>query len=129
MPISDMRALRQWQSAATRTLLPSLLPPIEFALPHLSAERNRRLTVEMTRLRRACGCAASGFAMTIAFLLVAAALATDGRALAATPLLFWAAGFLFIAMAAAAGKLAGLLWARRQMVRLARSAGRAIVEE
>jgi hypothetical protein len=64
--------------------------------------------------------------MTIAIILSASSVALGREPVAGIGLMQWGSYLLFILLAATAGKLAGLFWARRQMLRLADAAERLI---
>lgn len=119
--ISDLDSLRRWRNATRTALVPSLLPLVEFDLPALEGSANHQLSREAARLHRACGCASAGLAMTAAVMLSVASVALDPRGPAGLPLLSWGGYLLFIIATATAGKLAGLFWARKRMMRLAAS--------
>jgi hypothetical protein len=116
--ISDLATLRQWKSLVRGKMLPSLLPGIEFDLASIDPGQNRRLTREAERFRGACGCSASGLAMAAAIGVTAWSLANGSRTLAAVPPIEWAGYLLLLVVASAAGKVAGLWWARTRMLRL-----------
>ena len=119
--VSDLDSLHRWRASLKPALSPSALPRVEFDLPGLGPQ-NWRLTAEAARLHRACGCTAAGLAMTLAVLVSIASIALDPRGPWELPPLSWAGYLLFVLLTTTAGKLAGVLWARRQMIRLASSA-------
>ena len=119
--ITDLDSLQRWRAEIGRTLTPSILPEARFSLSALAESSNLRFTREAARLHGACGCGSSGLAMTIAVIASGFAIALDPRGPAGLPLPSWGGYLLFVVAAAAAGKAAGLLWARRQMLRLAGS--------
>jgi hypothetical protein len=121
--VVDAASLTRWRDAVRAVPMPAAVPEVEFALPGVD---NRHLTSEAARFQRACGCTASGLAMTAAIVISILSVAFGPTPATAIPPLQWGSYLLFILLAATAGKLAGLFWARRQMLRLADAAERLI---
>ena len=119
--ITDLDSLEEWRSQIRRSFFPSIPPMALFDLQALAESGNQRFTHEAARLHRACGCASAGLAMTVAVLFRGLSIGLDPRGPGGVPLLGWAGYVLLVAAATALGKLAGLAWARRQMLHLAAS--------
>lgn len=113
--VRDGASLERWRSAA-RALVPGAVPPVRFDLPGFD---NRRLNHQASRYAGACGCGAAGFAMAAALLWIGIDLLSAARPLAAIAPAEWLKLLLIVLAAGVAGKLAGLFWARRRLVRLA----------
>lgn len=118
--ISDRNGLEEWRRSLNRPLLPGAVSVPEFDFPSLHRDINRRLSLEAARLARACGCTASGLAMTMTLLVIAIRLFVSSRPLAGVGLLGWGEYLLAVVAAAVVGKLAGLLWAQSRLIRLGR---------
>jgi hypothetical protein len=121
LSIADGAAIDQWQAALRRTFWSRDLPVVTFDLPHLSASHNRSMTARARELRHACGCASSGFLMTLAVVSLAIAhLASNSSA--SLPTISQAlAAIGWILAAGATGKLGGIFWARVRLLQLARA--------
>lgn len=116
MTVTDGASLERWRSTIRAILVPGAMPPVRFELAGFD---NRRLNHEAGRYGRACGCGAAGLAMAAAVLWIGLSLLLEPRPLAAVGLLEWLKLLLIVLAAGAVGKLAGLFWARRRLVRLA----------
>lgn len=119
MSIADDTALGQWQKSLRRTFWSRDLPVVTFKLPQLSAPQNQSITSRARELRQACGCASSGFLMTMAVVCLAVAHFTSDSSsfLPTARESLVAIGCVLIA--GALGKLAGILWARWRLLQLA----------
>ena len=119
LSIADGAALGLWQSALRRTFWSRDLPAVTFNLPHLTAPQNQWTTARARELQHACGCASSGFLMTMAVVcLTVAHFTSDSSSMLPTAIQALAA-IGWILVAGAIGKLAGILWARWRLLQLA----------
>lgn len=123
--ICDLVSLEAWRRELHRFVRSKRLPAVEFRLADLAHEQNRSFSLLAAGYRKACGCAIGGLFMTIAVIATIAYLVThppaDGIERGHVVMLGVPAA------AALVGKLLGLIWARGQLLVLARTVQRAIV--
>ena len=124
MSISDDDALARWRVAVRRTFWSRDLPIVTFALPRLSHAQNRSLTARAIELRHTCGCASSGFfmSMTVVGLVLTYFFSASVARLPSLAQALTALGAILLA--GAVGKLVGIGWARWRLAELAEIAER-----
>ena len=124
MSISDDDALARWRAAVRRTFWSRDLPIVTFALPGISHAQNRSLTARALELRHACGCASSGFfmSMTVVGLALTYFFSASVARLPSLAQALTAVGAILLA--GAVGKLLGIGWARWRLAELAEIAER-----
>lgn len=119
--VRDLASLEAWVRRLYRQLRPSRLPVVSIELPQIPPERARSLSALANGYRAECGCGASGFFMSIAVVSGVLSFFLSGHSLSGVG----AGDLLSLAgvtvLAALAGKLAGLLWARWRLLRIAAS--------
>jgi len=126
LSIGDDDTLARWQDAVRRTFWSRDLPMVTFSLPQLSDAQNRSLTARALELRRACGCASSGFlmSMTVVGLMLTYFLSESISRIPNVMQGLTAVGAILLA--GAVGKLAGIGWARWRLAGLAAGLGATI---
>jgi hypothetical protein len=123
--IRDIAALRAWQQQVHDIVRPERLSAVDFELAELAVDDNQRFSRLANHYQQACGCTSGGVFMAVAVVaMLGYYLATGGL----TNLGARQAGHVIgtVVLAALLGKLAGLGWARWQLLRLAASVQRAV---
>lgn len=124
--IHDGASLQAWRRRLRSIASPRRLPVVDFRFPELAPGQNRRFSILAAGYRRACGCASGGFLMTFTVVTMVVSYFLSGKALADITLREIVTFVGITALAALLGKLAGLLWARWRLLKLAITAQRAI---
>jgi len=124
--IHDLASLQAWRRNLRNIVSARRLPVVDFRCPELAPEQNRSFSLLAAGYRRACGCASSGFLMTVGVVATVASYVMAGNHLTGLHLRHILTFVGITVFAAALGKLAGLLWARWRLLRLATTAHRAI---
>lgn len=117
--IDDLPTLAAWQSRLVTTLRPHSLPEVEFRLREFSDAHNRGFSAFAASMRRACGCAASGFFATVVLATTVIGYFGAGRHIADLTLRDATLALGSVLLAALVGKALGLAWARWRLLRLA----------
>ena len=116
--IRDLVSLQAWR-CQLRNVSPRPLPVVEFRLPELAPEQNRSFTLLASGYRGACGCSSSGLFMSVAVVATIISYLAGGGELGGVDAQRLLAFVGIVVVASLLGKLAGLAWARWQLVRLA----------
>jgi hypothetical protein len=124
--IVDTASLQAWRRELRDLVRLRGLAAVEFRLPGVDPDRNRSWSALADGYRGACGCASSGFMMTIVAVATVASHFLAGNRLRDVGLRQILTLVAITVVAALAGKLAGLLWARGRLLALAATAQRAI---
>ena len=117
--IRDLASLDRWRRQLRSTLRSRDLPIVQFQMRQVSPEQNDGFSALAGALQKACGCGISGFFMTVTIVTMVVSFFVSGNGFSDLTLL-QVLSFVGIAvLAALAGKLLGLLWARWRLLRLA----------
>jgi hypothetical protein len=103
------------------------LPAAQFQLQGLSSEQNQSFSALASSYQNACGCASSGFFMSVTIVAIVASYFTSGNHLSNITLPQILSFVGIAVLAALTGKLLGLFWARWRLLRLATSVHNMIV--
>lgn len=95
------------------------LPAVAFELRDLPSERNRTISALANGYRSECGCSSGSFFLSAAVVASAPSYFLSGGHLSGIGLRHIAWLLAIAVTAALLGKLAGLVWARWQLIRLA----------
>ena len=125
--IGDLVSLQAWMLQLRTIIKPRSLPTVLVQLPEFSDERNRSLSVLANGYRMACGCASSGFFMSVAVVSSVASYFMSGNTLSDINFPHVLSFVGITVLAALSGKLLGLFWARWRLLRLATSMHNTIV--
>ena len=118
--IRDLASLQMWRHQLRNIMWPRNLPAVQFQLREFSGKQNRSFSALASSFQRACGCASSGFFMSVTVMVIISYYVSGNHfsSINLRHVLF----FLGItALAALSGKLLGLVWARWRLLRLATS--------
>lgn len=125
--IDDNTSLQAWMQKLRTIVRPRNLPIVLVQLPEFSSGWNQSLSALANGYRSACGCASSGFLMSVAAVSSVVFFFISGGTLSDISIPH-ALSFLSITvLAALSGKLLGLFWARWRLLRLAASMHNMIV--
>lgn len=117
--IRDLATLNQWAQQLRHIMWSRNLPTVQFQLQECSFEQNQSFSALACDFKKACGCASGGFFMSVTAAAMVVYYFVSGSRLSNITLL-QVLSFVGIAILAAfAGKLLGLLWARWRLLRLA----------
>ncbi len=117
--IRDFASLQMWRRQLRNVVRPRGLPVVDFRLLELSSEENRSFSMLAGGYQRACGCASSGFFMTVTVVATVASYFVSGNHPAGINLRHVLTFVGITALAALFGKILGLMWARWRLLRLA----------
>jgi hypothetical protein len=110
--------LKAWRRALLTLRPTGTIPGVRFALPALSPNENYQHTLRGERLKRVCGCELGAFAGVFALfglLLIFALPATrPGLSIAGIGM-----ALAFVLAASVATRIAALVWARLELIRMA----------
>ena len=127
--IGDAESLSHW-NRQLRSLSPNSRPSlVEFRLPEFSEEENRANSALATSLHKACGCASSGFFMSVSVVTLVASYLVSGHRISDITLrsVLWLTGVTVLA--ALFGKTLGLIWSRLRLLRLAAALQKSLKEK
>jgi hypothetical protein len=127
LEIHDLASLDRWKRIVCSTVWPMELPAVHFALRELSDEQNRSISALAESLRNACGCASSGLFMSVTVVAAVSSYFISGNDSSSLGLVDVLALIGAVVLAALCGKLAGVIWARFRLVRLAASVRQTLV--
>ena len=117
--IRDLAALQMWRQHLRNILRRGNLPIVKFQLQEFSFEENRSLSALARRFQKACGCASSGFFMSVTVVALIVSYLVAGNHLSNVSLADFLTFIGITAIATLSGKLLGLLWARGRLLMLA----------
>ena len=118
--VRDSVTLAKWRQLLRFTLPPADLPIAQIRLPQLSSLENDRLSERAARLQSLCACALSGMLMSVTLIGILLMYVVKGGRLADVTLAHMMTLAGGVVLGALTGKLLDLLWARAQLLALAR---------
>lgn len=119
LEIRDLASLNRWRKELWSTASPQKLPTVQFVLQELSNEKNSSISGRAEALRNACGCASSGLFMSVTVVATVSSYFISGNGFSSIRLIDVFALIAMTVLAALCGKLAGVVWARVRLLRLA----------
>lgn len=125
--IRDLASLDLWRQQLRNITWSRNLPAAQFQLQEFSYEQNQRFSALASSFQKACGCASSGFFMSVTVVAVIVSYFVSGNHLSNINLLHVLSLVGITVLAALSGKLLGLFWARWRLLRLATSVHNMIV--
>jgi hypothetical protein len=117
--ICDLISLQAWQKQLSSFTRTSGLPTVSFQLPALSQEWNQSFSALADSYQNACGCTSGSFLMSLAVVAAVGWFFLSGGQLTGITLTNLIFLVLITVFAALLGKVAGLLWARWKLLKLA----------
>ena len=117
--IRDPASLLTWRQQLRTLTRTRDLPAVLFQLPELSFEQNRSMSALARGHQKACGCTSGSFFMSVAVVTSVVSYFVSGRHVSSINLSQIVSLVGITVLAALSGKLAGLLWARWRLLRLA----------
>ena len=117
--IGDLASLQLWRRQLRDIMRPRNLPAVQFQLQEFSYEQNRNFSARASSFQRACGCASSGFFMSVTVVATVVSYFASGNHLSSINLPHVLSFVGITVLAALSGKLLGLFWARWRLLRLA----------
>ncbi len=125
--IGDSASLERWRQHLRTLTRTRNLPAVQFQLHEFSCELNQSFSALASSFQKACGCASSGFFMSVTVVAIVVSFFVSGNHLSNINLLHVLSFVGITVLAALSGKLLGLFWARWRLLRLATSAHNMIV--
>jgi hypothetical protein len=125
--IRDLASLDLWRRQLRNIMWSRNLPAVQFQLQEFSREKNQSFSALARNYQKACGCASSGFFMSVAVVAFIVSYFVSGTHLSDINLSHVLSFAGITALAALCGKLLGLFWARWRLLRLAASVHNMIV--
>lgn len=109
--IRDLASLLLWKRRMFTVMQPRSLPTVQFHFQEFSNEQNQSFSALANMFQKECGCAISGFLMSVTVMTIVVSYFVSGHHLSdiAFSYLLWFVAV--IAFAALSGKLFGLFWA------------------
>jgi uncharacterized protein involved in propanediol utilization len=117
--IRDPASLDLWRQQLSKIMSSRNLPAAQFQLPEFSLEQNQTFSALASGFQKACGCGSGSFVMSITVVAIIVSYFVSGNHLSNINLRQVLSFVGLTVIAALAGKLLGLLWARWQLLRLA----------
>lgn len=125
--IRDLASLDLWGRRLRNIMWSRNLPAVQFQLQEFSSEQNQSFSALAGGFQKACGCASSGFFMSVTVVAVVVSYLTSGHHFSDITLQQILSLVGIAVLAALSGKLLGLFWARWRLLRLATSVRNMIV--
>jgi len=125
--IRDLASLDLWGQQLRNIMWSRNLPAVQFQLQGFSCEQNQSFSALASSFQKACGCASSGFFMSVTVVAIVVSYFTSGNHLSNINLSHVVSFVGITVVAALSGKLLGLFWARWRLLRLATSVHNMIV--
>ncbi len=125
--IGDLASLDLWRQQLRSIMWSQNLPAVQFQLQEFSCERNQSFSVLAGSFQKACGCSSSGFFMSVTVVAIVFSYFVFGNTFSDINFLHVLYFVGITVLAALAGKLLGLFWARLRLLRLATSVRHMIV--
>jgi len=125
--IRDLASLDLWGQQLRNIMWSGNLPAVQFQLQVFSYEQNQSFSALASSLQKACGCASSGFFMSVTVVAIVVSFFVSGNRLSDISLLNALSFVGITVLAALFGKLLGLFWARWRLLRLAARVHKMIV--
>jgi len=125
--IRDLASLDLWGQQLRNIMWSRNLPAVQFQLQGFSCEQNQSFSALASSFQKACGCASSGFFMSVTVVAIVVSYFTSGNHLSNINLSHVVSLVGITVVAALSGKLLGLFWARWRLLRLATSVHNMIV--
>jgi len=117
--IRDLASLQIWRHQLRNILWSRNLPAAEFQLREFLGEQNRSFSALASSLQRTCGCASSGFVMSVTVVVMIISYYVSGNHFSNINIQHVLFFLGTTVLAALSGKLLGLAWARWRLLRLA----------
>ena len=117
--ISDLASLGLWGQQLHKIMWSRNLPTVQFQLQEFSCEKNQSFSALASSFQKACGCASSGFFMSVTVVAILVSYFVSGNHLSNINLPHVLSFLGVTVLAALSGKLLGLFWARWRLLRLA----------
>ena len=125
--IRDLASLYLWGQQLRNIMWSRNLPAVQFQLQEFSCEQNQSFSALASSFQKACGCASSGFFMSVTDVAIVVSYFVSGNHLSNINLPHVLSFVGITVLAALSGKLLGLFWARWRLLRLATSVHNMIV--
>jgi len=125
--IRDLASLYLWGQQLRNIMWSRNLPAVQFQLQEFSCEQNQSFSALASSFQKACGCASSGFFMSVTVVAIVVSYFVSGNHLSNINLPHVLSFVGITVLAALSGKLLGLFWARWRLLRLATSVHNMIV--
>ena len=117
--ICDPASLDLWRQQLCKIMSSRNLPAVQFQLPEFSLEQNQTFSALASSFQKACGCESGSFVMSVTVVAIVVSYFVSGNHLSNINLRQVLSFVGITVIAALAGKLLGLLWARWGLLRLA----------
>ncbi len=117
--IGDSASLQLWRQQLPNVMRRRNLPAVQFELQEFSWEQNQSFSALASIFQKACGCASSGFLMSVTVVAMVVSYFVSGNHLSNINLPNVLSFVGITVLAALSGKLLGLFWARWRLLRLA----------
>ena len=127
--IRDLSSVHQWTRRLRRLDWSWNLPLVQFQLQGFSVEQNAAFSALAADFQKACGCGSGSFLMSMAVVAMLVLFFVSGNGVYDISFRNVLSFVGITILAALAGKLLGLLWARWRLLRLARTLRRAIANK
>jgi branched-subunit amino acid transport protein len=125
--ICDLESLDLWRQQLRKIMSSRNLPVVQFQLQEFSFGQNQSFSALASSFQKACGCGSGSFLMSFTVVAVVVSYFVSGNRLSNINLRHVLSFVGITVLAALAGKLLGLLWARWRLLRLAASVHNMIV--
>ncbi|MDQ3582459.1 MAG: hypothetical protein M3495_13020 [Pseudomonadota bacterium] len=119
--IRNLASLHLWRQRLLIIIQSRNLPAVQFQFQEFSSEQNQRFSALANTFQKACGCASSGFLMSVTVVAIVVSYFVSGSHLSDITLPHLVSFVGIAALAALSGKVLGLFWARWRVLRLSTS--------
>lgn len=125
--IRDLASVDLWRQQLRKIMWSWNLPAVQFQLQEFSSEQNQSFSALAGSLQNACGCGSGSFFMSVAVVAMVVSYFLSGNLFSDISFTHVLTFLGITVLAALAGKLLGLFWARWRLLRLATSVYNTIV--